>query len=212
MTEKIMPLKINVDKYPESMKGLIGQITSINPVNGQRTRNTGANVLHDVILKGGANQITLIINEADLYIFGFRNANGTFRFADKAILGSVPLPIGCSYTAATGLGVLRDRQAGVAIAPRSLASVNHAIQSLSLYNGGPVNAADLAAMCYFISEALRFKPIFQKMVRVVKQGSSFTFAEFADWVTNWANISGGAPVLVPPGYTAPQQVDLSTYF
>jgi hypothetical protein len=205
-----MPWSFDVAKYPENMKGMIGTFTHIGG-NGNRTRNSTANALHDITVKANGAQVTLFLNEADLYLFGFRNAQGSFRFNDKAVPGATALPIGCSYTAANCISVLRDRTSGAATANRNLASISGAIANLSAYNGGPVTGADLGLMCYFISESFRFRNIFHRMVRVVKNGAAFTFVEFADWVTNWANLSGGVPVPVAQGAVSPTPADLATY-
>jgi hypothetical protein len=205
-------LMLNVEKYPEAMKGLIGQVTNVSPATGKRQRKASSTSTHDLIVRYQTNQITLRLQESDLYLVAFTNANRTYCFKDHVVSGATPLPYGSSYTAKDGLAILAEETAPVATATRDLVSISEAIRDLAAYNGDRAHAhalkPSLGAMAYLVSESMRFKNIYQWMCRVTREGQSFTFAQFADWVKNWSRIctsDGGLPGVVT-------HADLATWY
>lgn len=187
-----MDFVVDLNKYPESMKGMIGHITSL--VDGRRTVRHGSHAVHKVLVKCDDHKVTLVLQESDLYMLGFINSHGTFRFSDHpGGEGSTLLPIGSSYTKPLCISILRGGDVQYRVLKR--ADIISAIITLSGYTAGTdvkeLMKISLGIMAYMISEALRFKNMFQKMSFVLKSGGGFTFAEFAEYVKNWQSISNG---------------------
>lgn len=197
-----MPYTVDINDYANGMNLLLAGVTDPRPAGGRMARSAST-VIEEVTVTDGSHSVTLLLQVSDLYIIGFENDHGTFRFNDHVAHGATTLPIGCSYTASGAVGILRESGSLIETSERSQASIVSAIIQLSGYQpGGGVDIGmkkNLGIMMYLISEALRFKSIRTKMEAVLSYIGSFSFAEFRAWVTNWAALSAGGMVDgVPP--------------
>lgn len=159
-------------------------------------RLAGGATVHQVTIQGKSGSApVLMLRASDLYIIGFRNAQGSFYFKDDSPGGdATELLIGCSYTKAKCIGVLRDLGHKDATGKRAAADLQAAIDWMDAHDGAAVNDAgrvNLGLIVYAVSEALRFNNIFQRIQDILGSNKGFTFAEFADFVLNWEKGSQG---------------------
>ncbi|HVY62538.1 MAG TPA: ribosome-inactivating family protein [Planctomycetota bacterium] len=199
-------LSLDLSKYPESMKGIIGNIAD---KDGQihKCRNPSVKI-HEIEVKGGDDKVSVYVREENLYLVAFKNANGTFCFkgdTGHAPAGATELNQSCSYTAADGIGIFRAP--ATENAERDGGAVISAVARVAAHSGKDLTSDEkvaLGILVYAISEALRFKKVYQKFDAVCRQGKKFKFVEFKDLVTNWHNICGGE------GQWLAKQSELST--
>lgn len=187
---------VNLDTYPQDIKALTTLVTDVNVATaGRRIQRTGSAVIHDVTVLSGNNQVVLLLQEGGLYIKGFRNAQGTYRFKGELPTTGNHLSFSCSYIGTNSIGIYEDEN--VKTQARSKNSIDQAIRDLAAYNGGVDNTlrVPLALLVFLISESIRFTVVYDKMVEVCKgNGATYTFAQLQKWVQSWQSISDGSNV------------------
>jgi|GEM_PF-3428737 len=191
---------INIDTYAQNIKALVTQITDVNvSTAGRRTQRTSSTVMHEIIVVSGVSRVTLLLQEGGLYIKGFRNTHGTYRFRNENSITGTQLSFSCSYIGTNSIGIFADDDSNNDIkkVARSKHSIDQAVRDLAAYNGGRDNSLKipLALMVFLISESLRFTVVYDKMVEVCKgNGMTFTFGQFQKWVQSWSSISDGSAI------------------
>ena len=186
---------VNLANYRADLPALTQGVTAVR-ANGKRTQNAASTQMHNVFVISGGSQVSLQLREGGLYIKGFTNSAGTaYLFKEHEQNSGNRLSFTCSYVGTQSIGIFNSDTQNLldAAMDRSVASLDQAVRDLAAFTGGTDNALKikLALLVFLISESIRFGIIYKKMWKVCEGASTFTFAEFKDYVQNWEAISLG---------------------
>ncbi|SFG17918.1 Ribosome inactivating protein [Novosphingobium sp. CF614] len=190
--------------YAADMRVLANGVTDDNAglSSAPRRRRAGSTDTADIQVFFGTRSIVATIRESDLYVIGFRNAEGRPFFFKGMNGGSQELRFNCSYTDSDGMALFMQGPSKDARTPHNRQSIVKALGMLADFRGGKdVHLiVGMALLAFMVSEAIRFTYIHHQ-VRITCSDDAMTFAlaDYEIYMKNWAALSKGE---VPKGAVA----------
>jgi len=175
---------LDISTYNSSHNAIWMSLTKVSHA-GYRYCDTTSTQQHTMTVKDGPADVgcVLYLRQSDLYLIGFRNAaNHVFAFADQA-----PTASDTRLTMSVNYSHVSPEAKGAAITRQTLVN---AIAAFREHTGTDWNALSLPflSMALLVSEAMRFKEIYETMRGITTDRSNFKYTNFNRWaplVTSW---------------------------